>query len=406
MHIDNWVRIGIIATVLSTVFNGWTVYRGEFPKQQTAQVAASGKAPSPMTDPSTLRFWLILSPTVASSLFLALALLIASRKRNVPSPASLSRSLPNTPIVAATKITFASLSVSQQFLVREIYEHPGTAVAFLGTTLSNMKFAPRVVADSLNKVLTTNLCRRTPGIPGNVEPNPEVRDIVASLLEEANLPAPETVRQINEETTTALAMDHRLGHESALEQARTEATHERELLQSQLRVETNNSIEDREELQRAKELIRKLTEQISGRAVPGDAPRLLVSCPKNKNLLSVTNDGSNGAVNVEIGPLVHVEKHEVRPIYKPFGSIPAKATEERKITVAQHQPNITGDLWSTIREKRMDPDPLDFVDVFFDDLAGNKFQQRFILTSEVEESVTWKPQAVKFVVLPASAEAL
>jgi hypothetical protein len=101
-----------------------------------------------------------------------------------------------------------------------------------------------------------------------------------------------------------------------------------------------------------------------------------------------------------------VERHEIRPIYRPFGSIPAKSTEERKITVAQHQPNISGDLWSTVRDRKMDPDPVDFVDVLFGDLTGNEFQQRFTLISESEESVTWKPQAVRFLTSSASSEVL
>jgi hypothetical protein len=132
------------------------------------------------------------------------------------------------------------------------------------------------------------------------------------------------------------------------------------------------------------------------RVLPAEAPKFIVKCPKSAKVLSLTNDGSNAAVNVEIGSLVHVEKHEIRTIYKAFESILAKATEEREIVVAQRQPNATSDLWSTIRDRAMEPDPLDFVDIAFDDLAGNKFQQRFTLTSEVDGSVTWKSGDLRY----------
>jgi hypothetical protein len=50
----------------------------------------------------------------------------------------------------------------------------------------------------------------------DAEPNATVKSIVETLLESANLPSPETVRQINEETTTALTTDHNLGYQSIL----------------------------------------------------------------------------------------------------------------------------------------------------------------------------------------------
>jgi predicted RNase H-like HicB family nuclease len=126
------------------------------------------------------------------------------------------------------------------------------------------------------------------------------------------------------------------------------------------------------------------------RVPPGNAPKFVVKCPKSAKVLSLTNDGSDAAINIEIGQLVHVEKHEIRTIYKAFESVLAKATEEREIVVAQRQPNSTSDLWSAIRGIAMEPDPLDSVDISFDDSAGNKFRQRFALTSEVDGSVTWK----------------
>ena len=128
---------------------------------------------------------------------------------------------PETAIALATRRTFEALSVSQRFLVKEVYEHPGTAVAFLGRTLDDMKFPPRVGIDSLNKVFTTNLVRRT---PVDAEPNATVKNIVEALLESADLPSPETVRQINEETTAALTTDHNLGYESILGPLRAKLT--------------------------------------------------------------------------------------------------------------------------------------------------------------------------------------
>jgi hypothetical protein len=42
------------------------------------------------------------------------------------------------------------------------------------------------------------------------------------------------------------------------------------------------------------------------------------------------------------------------------------------------------------------PQPADSVTVRFEDTNGNKFAQRFELTSEVDRSVTWKPGPVTF----------
>ena len=133
---------------------------------------------------------------------------------SVPASSAESNTLPNSPIVSATRQMFESLSVSQRFLVKEIYEHPGMAIAFLGRTLDAMKFPPRVGIESLDHVLrSTNFVHRT---TINAEPNATVKNIVETLLESAKLPSPETVRQINEETTAALTTDHNLGYESIL----------------------------------------------------------------------------------------------------------------------------------------------------------------------------------------------
>jgi hypothetical protein len=124
-----------------------------------------------------------------------------------------------TALAFATRQTFESLSVSQRFLVKEIYEHPGTAITFLGRTLDAMKFPPRVGMDSLNKVFTTNLVRST---PTHAEPNATVKNIVETLLNSANLPSPEIVKQINLETSEALKIDCNLGCKAALEDLRRE----------------------------------------------------------------------------------------------------------------------------------------------------------------------------------------
>jgi hypothetical protein len=126
---------------------------------------------------------------------------------------------------------------------------------------------------------------------------------------------------------------------------------------------------------------------------PKTSPTLLVKCSKSRQLF-ITNDGPDAAVNVEIGPLVHEEEHEITVLMSPFGSIPAKATEQRAITVAQRQPNSGGPLWDAMRFGSMLPQPSDSVTVKFADTKGNRFSQKFELTSEVDGSVTWKPGPV------------
>jgi hypothetical protein len=120
------------------------------------------------------------------------------------------------------------------------------------------------------------------------------------------------------------------------------------------------------------------------------SPILIVKCPDQNRNLIITNDSPNSALNVELGPLVHEEEHEITPA-TPFGSISAKATEQRRVIVAQRQPNSGGSLWDAMRYGCMLPQPSDSVTVRFDDAYGNKFAQSFELTSEVDGSVTWKP---------------
>ncbi|MEO7144006.1 MAG: hypothetical protein ABI165_10970 [Bryobacteraceae bacterium] len=138
------------------------------------------------------------------------------------------------------------------------------------------------------------------------------------------------------------------------------------------------------------------TVETTGPDVLKDCPKLIVRCPKSgfDRTLSLTNDGESAAVNVEIGPLIHEEHHEIFLLNSKFGSIPSKATEQRSISVAQRQPNSGAALWDTIRAGAMVPDPLDSVTVEFGDSSGRHFSQSFRLTTEVDGSVTWLPERV------------
>ncbi len=127
-----------------------------------------------------------------------------------------------------------------------------------------------------------------------------------------------------------------------------------------------------------------------------DAPSLIVKCPKDSDRkLAISNDGPSAAINVDVGPLVHKEEHEIRSVYSPFGSILPSKTEERNIAVAKEQPNSTSTLWSVIREGSMNPDPIDLATIHFDDSRGRQFSQQFVLTAEADGSVTWTPGPVR-----------
>jgi len=143
-----------------------------------------------------------------------------SSKNQLQQNAKADEPFPNSPVAAATRLTFESLSVSQRFLVREIYEHPRTALVFLGTTLSGMGFPPRVSANSLNAVLITNLVLRDS--TGHVAPNPDVKGIVEKLLESSDLPLPKIVKQVNAETSEAVKTDCNLGCNSLLSDLKQE----------------------------------------------------------------------------------------------------------------------------------------------------------------------------------------
>jgi hypothetical protein len=130
------------------------------------------------------------------------------------------------------------------------------------------------------------------------------------------------------------------------------------------------------------------------------APRLIVRCPKGSSLdggLLITNDGENAAVNVIVGPLIHREVHAIIPRKSPFGSIMSKETQERGVLIAQSRPNDTStSIWDTMRRSSIvDPQPMDSVIISFEDTRGNQFDQEFVLTSEVDGSVTWKPEMVQ-----------
>jgi hypothetical protein len=119
------------------------------------------------------------------------------------------------------------------------------------------------------------------------------------------------------------------------------------------------------------------------------APRLIVECPqKDQRLLKITNDGSSAVEDVRVGTLRHSDDREITVIGSPFGSIPAKQTRERNINVP-----VFGSLWTAMRGASADA--LDQITITFEDGSGNMFEQDFTLTSEANETVTWKGGEVK-----------
>jgi len=145
-------------------------------------------------------------------------------------------SLPASPIVAATKKTFASLSISEKLLVRHVYHNPNTATAFLLPVLSEMGFPTKVAGDSLNKVLTTNLVSRD---TINTFPNPDVKEIVSQLVDHDNLPTADVIRSIASETTAAVQFTAQLGCEKLVDELKQKHSGEISALSSKLTGETS-----------------------------------------------------------------------------------------------------------------------------------------------------------------------
>jgi hypothetical protein len=145
--------------------------------------------------------------------------------------------IPESPVAMATRDTFESLSISQRFIVKEVYDHPRTPDAFLGAVATNLGFRPRTAVESLRKVLTTNLVNRD--TTRHVEPNPAVKEIVESLLGSASLPPVEIVKQITAEISAAMALDCKVGTEalrSQLQQMTAERDAAKQLGEQQVKV--------------------------------------------------------------------------------------------------------------------------------------------------------------------------
>jgi hypothetical protein len=224
----NWNKVGALGTlagVLITSLIGvaglvlmWWIYQ-----HTISQISTDTSAPKISTMPIT--WWmpsLIVIAIIGAGVLHFSAVRMNRTKVPIFNPVKEqpdSHPLLSSPLFAPTQRAFEMLSISQRFLVKEIYEHPGTPVAFLGRTLDAMKFPLRVGTESLNKVLTTNLVRRT---PVDAEPNTTVKNIVETLLESANLPSPEIVKQINIETGEAVKTDCNLGCKIALDDLRRE----------------------------------------------------------------------------------------------------------------------------------------------------------------------------------------
>lgn len=173
-------------------------------------------------------FYRLIAPWQATGALLLVMILIVAivlRQRGKTGQNSDSSEFPKDGVALATRKTFDSLSVSQRCLIKHIYNHPTTSAAFLTTAITELGFPSRVGAESLNRVLATNLVVRD--ARGNVDPNPSIRNIVEHLLEMEPWPSLEVIKSINKETATAVASDCRLGQEAAV--AELDGKHSSEL---------------------------------------------------------------------------------------------------------------------------------------------------------------------------------
>lgn len=136
MHIDRWVKASVVFTFISTGFSGWMVYRTENPKEPTATTIQGSRQtvpPKPVLDPSPLRFWILLSPTVASSLFLAIALIIASRRKEVTTHIAIPPPIGAPPKLKIISAYYGVGGVKDVNVTDVVQKHGNDAMAFVVT---------------------------------------------------------------------------------------------------------------------------------------------------------------------------------------------------------------------------------------------------------------------------------
>jgi hypothetical protein len=129
------------------------------------------------------------------------------------------------------------------------------------------------------------------------------------------------------------------------------------------------------------------------------APRFIVTyrnLPGAWERLSFFNDGIKAAINVRPGPLVH-EEYKIRSTHDITMSPPAipsifpGASGEGKI-FADVTPGSGGKLLGIIRKSP--PESVDSVMITFEDGERHKFEQRFELTRQTDDSIRWDPGPV------------
>jgi hypothetical protein len=123
------------------------------------------------------------------------------------------------------------------------------------------------------------------------------------------------------------------------------------------------------------------------------APRLLIRYTSQGNgKVTFINDGPGSMVNLKLGPLMWGESRRLR-IEGSVGVLLPGTTREKDMSIETRPPGTWGELCDYMRESTPN-DAQHKVTVTYQDSNGTIFARDFLLTSQIDGTVEWKPGPV------------
>jgi len=123
------------------------------------------------------------------------------------------------------------------------------------------------------------------------------------------------------------------------------------------------------------------------------APRLLIRyTSKEHGKVTFVNDGPGSIVNLELGPLKWEESRRMG-ILGSIGVLLPRTTCE-KVMLFEASPNHGYELYHYMRES-VPCDADTKVTVTYEDSKGTQFAQDFLLTTQIDGTIDWKPDVLR-----------
>jgi hypothetical protein len=123
------------------------------------------------------------------------------------------------------------------------------------------------------------------------------------------------------------------------------------------------------------------------------APRLLIRYTSDKyGKLTFINDGPGSMVNLKLGPLTWGDSRRLR-IEGSIGVLLPGTKCEKDMSIETSPPGTWGELCDYMRGSTP-ADAQHRVPVTYEDSRGTKFARDFLLTSQIDGTVKWKPGPV------------